>query len=116
MTTRRIVVGAQHGLREWLMQRVTAIVLLGYTLLLLGAVLFTRELDYGAWAGLFSSVWMKVATVMAILSLVYHVWVGTRDIYMDYFKPTGLRLVAQLGTLVLLFSYAVWAMIILWRV
>jgi len=54
--------------------------------------------------------------VMAVLSLVYHTWVGTRDIYMDYFKPTGLRLVATLGTLILLFSYAVWAVIILWRV
>ncbi|HYF59034.1 MAG TPA: succinate dehydrogenase, hydrophobic membrane anchor protein [Burkholderiaceae bacterium] len=116
MTTRRIVVGAHYGLRDWLMQRVTAVVLLVYTLLLLGAVLFTRELDYGSWAALFSNVWMKVATVMAVLSLVYHTWVGTRDIYMDYFKPTGLRLVATLGTLILLFSYAVWAVIILWRV
>ena len=39
MTTNRIVVGAHYGLRDWLAQRISAVVLLIYTLLLLGAVL-----------------------------------------------------------------------------
>jgi succinate dehydrogenase / fumarate reductase membrane anchor subunit len=116
MTTRRIVVGAHYGLRDWLAQRVTAVVLLAYTVLLLGAVLFTPELDYGAWAGLFASVWMKVATLLAVIALIWHAWVGVRDIYMDYIKPTGARLVLQVATVVALVGYAIWAVIILWRV
>lgn len=116
MTTRRIVVGAHYGLRDWLAQRVSAVVLLAYTLLLLGAVLFTRDLDYGSWAGLFSTVWMKVATLLAVLALIWHAWVGVRDIYMDYIKPTGVRLVLQVVTVVALIGYAIWAVIILWRV
>ena len=116
MTTRRIVVGAHYGLRDWLAQRVSAVVLLAYTLLLLGAVLFTRDLDYGSWAGMFSTVWMKVATLLAVLALIWHAWVGIRDIYMDYIKPTGVRLVLQVVTVVALVGYAIWAVIILWRV
>jgi succinate dehydrogenase / fumarate reductase membrane anchor subunit len=116
MTTRRIVVGAHYGLRDWLAQRVSAVVLLAYTLLLIGAVLFTRDLDYGSWAGMFSTVWMKVATLLAVLALIWHAWVGVRDIYMDYIKPTGVRLVLQVVTVVALVGYAIWAVIILWRV
>jgi succinate dehydrogenase / fumarate reductase membrane anchor subunit len=116
MTTRRIVVGAHYGLRDWLAQRVSAVVLLVYTVVLLGAVLFTPDLGYGTWAGLFASVWMKVATLLAVIALIWHAWVGVRDIYMDYVKPTGVRLVLQVATVVALIGYAIWAVIILWRV
>jgi succinate dehydrogenase / fumarate reductase membrane anchor subunit len=116
MTTLRIVVGAHYGLRDWLAQRVSAIVLLAYTLVLLGAVLLVPELTYGTWAGLFASSWMKVATLLAVISLIWHTWVGVRDIYMDYVKPTGARLFLEVVTVVALIGYACWAVIILWRV
>jgi succinate dehydrogenase / fumarate reductase membrane anchor subunit len=116
MTTSRIVVGAHYGMRDWLAQRVSAVVLLVYTLLLVGAAAFTPELNYGTWAGLFASSWMKVATLLAVIALIWHAWVGIRDIYMDYIKPTGARLVLQVATVVALIGYACWAVIILWRV
>jgi succinate dehydrogenase / fumarate reductase membrane anchor subunit len=116
MTTRRIVVGAHYGLRDWMAQRISAVVMLAYTLLLLVAVLMLPELSYGTWAGLFATTWMKVATLLAVLALIYHTWVGVRDIYMDYIKPTGARLVLQVLTVVALVGYAFWAVIILWRV
>jgi succinate dehydrogenase / fumarate reductase membrane anchor subunit len=116
MTTSRIVVGAHYGLRDWLAQRISAVVLVVYTLVLLGAVMLLPELNYGSWAGLFASVWMKVATLLAVLALVYHAWVGVRDIFMDYIKPTGVRLFLQVVTVVALVGYACWAVIILWRV
>lgn len=116
MTTSRIVVGAHYGLRDWLAQRLTAIVLLAYTLVLLGAIAFTPDLGYGTWAGLFASNWMKVATLLAVISLAWHAWVGIRDIFMDYIKPTGVRLLLQVLTVVALIGYALWAVIILWRV
>jgi succinate dehydrogenase / fumarate reductase, membrane anchor subunit len=116
MTTRRIVVGAHYGTGDWLLQRVTAVVLIAYTLLLLGALLMTPQLTYGVWAGLFATVWMKVATLLALLAVAYHAWVGMRDIYMDYVKPTGVRLVLQVATVVALLGYVLWAIIVLWRV
>ena len=58
---------------------------------------------------------MKVATMVALLAVLYHAWVGIRDLYMDYLKNTLVRLVLEVGTLVLLTGYAFWAAFILWR-
>lgn len=116
MTTNRIVVGAHYGLRDWLAQRISALVLLAYTLLLLGAIALGPELNYWTWSGLFASSWMKVATMLAVIALIWHAWVGIRDIYMDYIKPTGVRLFLQVATVLALIGYACWAAIILWRV
>ena len=48
-------------------------------------------------------------------SLAWHAWVGMRDIWMDYIKPVGLRLVLQVATLVWLVGCAGWALQVLWR-
>ncbi|MCL4774359.1 MAG: succinate dehydrogenase, hydrophobic membrane anchor protein [Burkholderiaceae bacterium] len=116
MTDKRIIVGAHYGLRDWLAQRFTAVVMAVYTVVLLVSLLALPELDYGAWAGLFAARWMKVLTLVALLALTWHAWVGVRDIYMDYIKPIGLRLALQAATVVLLVAYACWAVIIVWSV
>ncbi|MGD9946724.1 MAG: succinate dehydrogenase, hydrophobic membrane anchor protein [Burkholderiaceae bacterium] len=116
MTTKRIIVGAHYGLRDWLAQRITACILFVYTLVLLGWVLALPELTYGNWAGMFASGWMKVLTLLALLSLVWHAWIGIRDVYMDYIKPTALRLFLEVATIVALAGYAIWAVNILWSV
>ena len=116
MAVRKIVVGAHYGLGNWLAQRVTAIVVTLYTFVLLGAIVMGPELTYGTWATLFSSVWIKVLTVLAIVSMAYHTWLGMRSIYMDYIKPTGIRFALHVATLLALLGYTVWAVIILWRV
>jgi succinate dehydrogenase hydrophobic membrane anchor protein len=47
--------------------------------------------------------------------LFYHAWIGVRDIFMDYIKPTGVRLVLHSVVVLLLIGYAGWAAQILWR-
>jgi succinate dehydrogenase / fumarate reductase, membrane anchor subunit len=116
MTTNRTVVGAHYGMRDWLAQRITGVILAVYAVLLIGMVLTRKEMSYGIWAGFFAESWMKVATLLAILALIYHAWVGVRDIYMDYIKPTAVRLTLQVLTILALISYAAWALVILWRV
>ncbi len=115
-TDKRIIVGAHYGLRDWLAQRITAVVMAVYTVVLLVSLMALPELTYGTWAGLFAARWMKVLTLVALLALTWHAWVGVRDIYMDYVKPIGLRLALQAATIVLLVAYACWAVIILWSV
>lgn len=116
MTTKRLIVGAHYGLGSWLAQRVTAIVMTIYTIVLLGWLFALPELTYGTWAGMFASPWMKVLTLLMLASLFWHAWVGVRNIFMDYIKPTGLRLFLQASTIVALVGYAAWAVIILWSV
>ena len=105
MTIQRIVSGAHYGLRDWLAQRITGLIMALYTIFLLCSVCTLPQLDYISWSQLFQ----------AVLALIYHAWVGIRDLYMDYLKNTLVRLVLEVGTLVLLTGYAFWAAFILWR-
>lgn len=114
--SKRIVVGAHYGLRDWLSQRITAALMVVFTLLLLGQVLLTRgPIGYETWAGIFAAQWMKVLTFVVIIALAYHVWVGMRDIWMDYIKPVGIRLALHVFTIVWLVSCLGWAVQVLWR-
>ncbi|RYG09803.1 MAG: succinate dehydrogenase, hydrophobic membrane anchor protein [Burkholderiales bacterium] len=114
--SKRIVVGAHYGLRDWLSQRVTAGVMALFTFIVLAQVLFSRgPMGYDKWAGIFASQWMKVLTFSVIVSLLYHVWVGMRDVWMDYVKPVWLRLALQIFTIVWLVGCAGWAVQVLWR-
>jgi len=113
--SKRIVVGAHYGLRDWLAQRVTAVLMALFTVVLLAQFLMPGELGYDRWAGIFSQQWMKVLTFVVIISLAYHAWVGVRDIWMDYVKSVALRLTLQVVTLVWLVACAGWAIQVLWR-
>ena len=114
--SKRIVVGAHYGLRDWLAQRVTAALMALFTLLVLAQVIFSKgPIVYDKWAGIFSSQWMKALTFTISIALLYHVWVGMRDIWMDYIKPVGLRLGLQVFTLVWLIACASWGIQVLWR-
>ena len=113
--SKRTVVGAHYGLRDWLAQRVTAALMALFTLALVVQVLLPGELGYDKWAGIFGRQWMKVLTFVVIVSLAYHAWVGMRDVWMDYVKPVGVRLVLQVFTLAWLVGCMGWAVQVLWR-
>ena len=113
--SKRIVVGAHYGLRDWLSQRVTAALMALFTIAVIVQVLLPGEMGYDKWAGIFSRQWMKVLAFVVIVSLLIHAWVGMRDIWMDYVKPVALRLVLQVVTIVWLVGCAGWAVQVLWR-
>ena len=111
----RIIVGAHYGLRDWLAQRISAVVMAVYTLMVLVALFIQQPADYAAWKSWFAQGWLRFATFLFIVSLVYHAWVGVRDVLMDYIKPTGMRLFLQVLVILALVSYGGWALQILWR-
>ena len=114
--SKRLVVGAHYGLRDWLAQRITAVLMALFTLLVLGQVILTKgPIGYNQWAGIFSAQWMKALTFAIIVAMLYHVWVGVRDIWMDYIKPVAVRLSVQVLSIVWLVACAGWAIQVLWR-
>ena len=114
--SRRLVVGAHYGLRDWLAQRVSALVIVSFTLALVTQVLFSSgPLDYTRWAAIFSTQWMKTLTFTAIVAVGWHAWVGAREVLMDYAKPTSQRLVFYILAIVWLISCGGWAIQVLWR-
>jgi succinate dehydrogenase / fumarate reductase membrane anchor subunit len=114
--SKRVVVGAHYGLRDWLVQRVTGALMVLFTLAVLGQVLLTAgDISYEKWAGIFNNQLMKSLTFTVFVALAWHVWVGIRDVWMDYVKPVGLRLVLQVFTLVWLVACLGWAVQVIWR-
>ena len=113
--SRRLVVGAHYGVRDWLAQRITSVFMAVFTVVVVIQVLMPGRLDYYRWSAIFSSQWMKVLTFVTIVSMLYHVWVGMRDIWMDYIKPAGIRLTLQVLTIASLVGCAGWAIQVLWR-
>jgi succinate dehydrogenase / fumarate reductase membrane anchor subunit len=114
--SRRTVVGAHYGTRDWLAQRVTAVLMAVFTVVLLVQLLWPGPFSYDKWAGIFVPQPMKMLTFATIVGLLYHVWVGMRDVLMDYVKPVGIRLVLQVLVIVWLLGCAGWAIQVLWRV
>jgi len=111
----RVVTGAHYGLRDWLAQRITAAIIAVYSVIVVVVLMGGVPITYAVWTDLFSRGWMRVATLLFFVSLIWHVWIGMRDILMDYVKPDGLRLSLQVFTVLILASYLGWSVQILWR-
>ncbi len=111
---RRIVVGAHYGLKDWLIQRISALVMVLYTLLWILIAVYEEGVDYALWQALFANAAFRVATALFGLALLWHAWVGMRDIWMDYVKPTALRLTVETLTAMTLLGYAAWLVDLLW--
>jgi succinate dehydrogenase / fumarate reductase membrane anchor subunit len=110
----RVVVGAHYGLSDWLAQRISAVVMVIYSVALAGYLLMQDHVDYDVWIGLYSSQWMRTFTLLFLLALFYHAWIGIRDIVMDYVKPASIRLVIHVLVILALVIYTIWSVQILW--
>jgi succinate dehydrogenase / fumarate reductase membrane anchor subunit len=111
---KRVVVGAHYGLKDWLAQRITALVTAAYLVVLAGILLACPPQGYEGWRGLFLGQPMRIFTFVFFISLFWHAWVGVRDILMDYVKHTALRLGFEAAAVLVLVAYTGWAIQILW--
>jgi succinate dehydrogenase / fumarate reductase, membrane anchor subunit len=110
----RVVVGAHYGLKDWLAQRITALVMVAYTLVM-AVLIAAAGGDLDAWRALLANSFVRFISFIFVISLCYHAWVGVRDIWMDYVQPTAIRLTLHVLTLLALVGYAGWTIQILWR-
>jgi succinate dehydrogenase / fumarate reductase, membrane anchor subunit len=112
-----------NGVLDWLVQRSSAIILLAYFVFLAFYVGTHPDLTYLQWQGLFASMWMRGFSILALISLCAHSWVGLWTISTDYLTrtfvgraATVIRLGFQLACLLVLFAYVVWCVKILWSI
>jgi succinate dehydrogenase / fumarate reductase membrane anchor subunit len=118
--SKRLVVGAHYGTIDFIAQRITATILAVYTLILIIGVLFMPAFTYENWKALFSFDLFtlpvgQMLAMLAFLSLAWHAWIGVRDIWMDYVKPVGVRILLQVLTILWLLASVVYFAQILWR-
>ncbi|KKW67094.1 succinate dehydrogenase [Lampropedia cohaerens] len=115
--SKRIVVGAHYGLRDWLSQRVTAVLIALYALTLIVQVLcISGPIDYAAWQSIFAAQWMRIFTFVIAVAVLWHAWVGIREIGMDYVSNVALRLVVDVLAIVWLVGCAGWVFQVLWNI
>lgn len=104
------------GLRDWLMQRVTAVVMAVYVVFVAGFLLAHHPLQFADWSGLFGNPWMRLASLLFLFCLYLHAWSGVRSILMDYVRSAAIRRSVEALVILALVGCAVWSVRILWGI
>jgi succinate dehydrogenase / fumarate reductase membrane anchor subunit len=107
-------VGAHYGWREWLAQRVTAVIMAVFSVVIFGYFFLKGSVTYADWKDLFGSQLFRVLALLFFISVYYHAWIGIRDVLMDYVKPIGVRLTLQVLVILALVGFTIWSIAILW--
>ena len=105
-----------NGLRDWLIQRVSALVLAAYTIFLITFIVMHPNLDFMTWQALFSHPVMRIASAVVLLNLILHAWIGLWTVSTDYLKSTVVRVSFQMFVVILLLAAFIWGIDILWSV
>lgn len=103
-----------YSLRNWLMQRVTAVVMAVYATFMAAFLLTHQPLRFADWSGLFGNPWMRLASLLALFCLYLHAWSGVSSILMDYVRSAAIRRSAEALVIFVLIAYAAWSVQILW--
>lgn len=100
----------RNGFQDWILQRVTAMILAAYTLFWLVYWFFTPEHDFASWHKLFKHPVIAYSTILALLSLAIHTWIGIWVVMTDYIKISWLRLSMEILVFVILLFDLIWGM------
>ena len=114
--TKKIPVGAHYGWQDWLAQRVTAVIMLLFSIVIIGYFMLKGGVSYADWKELFRSQTFRILSLLFFLSVYYHAWIGIKDVLMDYVQPTGLRIASQVAVLLFLLGCSIWSVTIIWGV
>lgn len=80
------------GQRAWMLQRMTAVVLLVFIALGAALVLVGPPLTFTRWHALATSTHGAVLIVVFFVVVALHAWIGIRDVVLDYVHPLAVRL------------------------
>ena len=109
------------GPNNWIIQRITAIVMAAYLFFIVGFLVANPVLTYDQWSALNGLLSMRIFTLVTIGAVAFHAWIGMRCVLTDYItvrligpKANGVRNVLQLGLGFIILLYLVWTIKILW--
>lgn len=96
---------SRSGLKDWLVQRVSAVLLGTYAVFMFAYLMLNGDLNYDQWSGLFGNMIFKVYTLGVLFALVGHIWVGLWTVATDYLKNVWVRFVFLAGVALVNFVY-----------
>jgi succinate dehydrogenase / fumarate reductase membrane anchor subunit len=107
--------GSGKGINDWMIQRASAVIMFSY-LLLLCVALFTISPGFQGWHAFFAMWWVKIATLIFLVSLLFHAWIGIWTVLTDYVHQGCIRLILEFIFVLSLFAYFFWGLLIIWSV
>lgn len=113
---KQLTVSRRNGVRDFLLVRISALVLAAYVLFLFGYLVSHPQLDFHSWKGLFSALPMKVFTLIALTAVMVHGWIGLWQVITDYLKCAALRAVALAVVSLVVLGYLCFGLLVLWGV
>lgn len=105
---------SNRGLRDWLIQRVTALIIGIYFLIIVGFIIFHPQLQFDEWQMLFSYNAMRIFSFLVLFSVILHAWIGMWTVFTDYIKSCYFRLFLQVLVAILFFACLIWGAVVLW--
>ena len=114
---------SRSGVSDWIVQRVSAVILAVYTVFMVFYLVSHPGIDFEQWNALFEQTWMRVFSLIALLATCAHAWIGMWTIGTDYIREhyvgnaaAGVRFVYQVASILILVTYLVWGVLILWGI
>jgi succinate dehydrogenase / fumarate reductase, membrane anchor subunit len=106
----------RRGFFDWMVQRVTAVIIGLYAVFIIAYLLTHKPLLFPTWQMLFHHDLMKAVTLIVLLSILWHAWIGLWTVLTDYVKPVAIRLFMQMLVILVLLASLAWMIEILWSV
>lgn len=111
----------RNGLSDWLIQRVSAVIIAVYMIGMLGYLICAGDLDYSAWKAFMGSICMQIANTLLVIAVAAHTWIGLWGVTTDYLTrltfgnaATAVRLIAQMAIALALAAYLLWGLALIW--
>ncbi|HVT62470.1 MAG TPA: succinate dehydrogenase, hydrophobic membrane anchor protein [Legionellaceae bacterium] len=101
-----------NGLKDWLIQRISAVYLLIYVLGMMAYLGCHSPLEFSQWSGLFQMPTIQIATILAFFMLIWHAWIGIWTVLTDYVTCTALRLSLQVLFFLYLSAQLIWGIMV----
>lgn len=106
----------RSGVHDFILLRATAVILTLYTFYMLYFFAVTPQMDYAIWMGFWGNTYNKIFTMLALICILVHAWIGMWQVLTDYVKPVFLRGLLQLSIVTLLIVYLLTGFLVLWGV
>ncbi|MFI4954478.1 MAG: succinate dehydrogenase, hydrophobic membrane anchor protein [Gammaproteobacteria bacterium] len=110
---KNITAFGRSGLSDWFVQRVTSVIVASYVFFILGYLVLNQPVTFIDWYEFYAGLGIRIYTIVVLLSLVIHAWIGMWTILTDYVKPTWARILFEVVIILVLAAYLLWGVFLL---
>ncbi|AKC32194.1 succinate dehydrogenase, hydrophobic membrane anchor protein [Candidatus Pantoea carbekii] len=106
----------RNGIYDWLLLRISAVLISFYILYITVFLIIKYPLTYNIWCKFFAYYFTKIFTLLTLCAILLHGWIGMWQVLTDYVKPIAIRLVLQFIIMIILLFYVIYGVIVVWGI